>query len=305
MTSLRRIGTLLVLLPLTAATACTTTTIASAPSRHPIAATAKRWQLVRYRGVQVRIPATWPVINGIHADPCDVFRSGPIAFLGPTYGDPSCPAGLSKPALGLWLQPGVAPSDTHPAKIAPGTTVAEMPEVSNFKQFWYHQVQILIGVRRDPRLTNAIIASVRYIAGAPDTKAAGNCPRVADSGSMPKPRRLSRRMVVDQGTTTLAPPPASARPTTSAARAWREAGSKVPFDRYRIFLTLYSSKYPATPNANGSTTPLDHDVLAWVIYATPATAATAPGVACGGWQLIAYDARTGQGIISSGYGPGT
>lgn len=203
----------------------------------------------------------------------------------------------------LWLQPGVAPPDTRPVKTAAGVTVAEERRQAggNSKQFWSHRVQILIGVGPDPRLTKAIIASLRYLPGAPDTKAADNCPRVADSGSMPKPRRPVRRLVVEQGTTTLAPPPKSARAAMPAARAWKDAGPKVPFDRYHIFLTLYSSKYPATPNANGSATPLDHDVLAWVIYATPATKAIP---ICGGWELDAYNALTSQGIILSAYGPG-
>jgi hypothetical protein len=304
MTSLRRIGILLVLLPLTAASACTATTKAPAPSHHSIVATAKRWQLVRYHGVQVRVPTAWPVVNGIHAGPCFPFNSGPTVYLGPSYGDPTCPPGISKPAAGVWLQPGAAPSDTRLVQTAAGATVAEYKgrQTGNLGLLWYHQVQILIGVGPDPRLTKAIIASLRYLPGPPDTKAAGNCRRFANA--MPRPRRLVRRMVVDRGTTTLAPPPKSARPAMPAARAWRDAGPKVPFDRYHIFLTLYSSEYPATPNADGSTTPLNHDVLAWVIYATPATKAAAPGLLCGGWELDAYDALTSQGIILSSYGPG-
>jgi hypothetical protein len=304
MTSLRRTGIVLVLLPLTAATACTATTKAPAPSRHSIVAEAKRWQLVRYHGVEVRVPAAWPVINGLHSAPCIVFGSGPTVYLGPSYGSPSCPPSDQKRGTpGIWLQPGTAPPDTRLVKTAAGVTVAEERSQAggNLEPFWSHRVQILIGVGPDPGLAKAIIASLRYLPGVPDTKAADNCLRVANSGSMPRPRRLVRRLVVDQGTTTLAPPPKSARPVMPAARAWKDAGPKVPFDRYQIFLTLYSSKYPATPNADGSATPLDHDVLAWVIYATPATNAIP---ICGGWELYAYNALTSQGIILSAYGPG-
>ena len=42
-------------------------------------------------------------------------------------------------------------------------------------------------------------------------------------------------------------------------------------------------------------------MLAWVIYATPATNAIP---ICGGWELYAYNALTSQGIILSAYGRG-
>ena len=82
-----------------------------------------------------------------------------------------------------------------------------------------------------------------------------------------------------------------------ASLAWRESGQNSPFERYRLILVRYSAKLPATPNADGSLTPEDRHVLAWVVYGSPRT----PVSGCGGWSLDVYNARTSQAITSSGW----
>ncbi len=274
------------------------------PGRSPAAAAA-RWRVVSYRGVHVTVPAAWPVVDGMHTQFCgSPFPATATAFTGPNEnGPPSCPA--PRPAMardGVWLQPGRPPAGARAVTVALGTVVREQrhPVRDDVEQLWFHRVQIEIGIGPDPRTAGAILRSVGYAPGEPDSRAAGRCARSAQPGSMPQPRRLTRRLVLDQGDVTLEPPAVGDRPTMPASRAWRAAGADFPFQWYRLLLARYSAKLLARQNADGSLTPEDRNVLAWVIYGQPRT----PITGCGGWSLDAFYARTGQQIVSSGWSPG-
>jgi hypothetical protein len=278
---------------------------AGAASRSPAAATS-RWQLVSYHGVHVTVPVAWPVVDGMHTLFCGLpFPSTPTAFIGPNENSlPSCPSIPRAPVGrdGVWLQPGIPPQNARPVTVAPGTVMLEQRHYrhDHVEQVWYHRVLIEIGIGSEPRIASAVVSSTGYTPGEPNTHAAGACARSAQSGRMPAPRRLGRRLALEQGDVTLKPPRHSDRPLMRAAQAWRESGPKSPFARYHLLLTRYSAKFPARENSDGSETPENRNVLAWVIYVRPRTAIAG----CGGWSLDAFDARTGHGIDSTIWSPG-
>jgi hypothetical protein len=287
-------------------------TPASAPhaARHHQATTASRFRVVSYHGVHVTVPASWPVVDGMHTVFCGgPFPSRPTVFTGPQLGPaPSCPAPIRPAARrdGVWLQPGTAPSDARPVRTKTGSVLLEERPVPGrpLMLLWYHRVFILVGIGPDPAVARSIVNSIGARPGTPDTRAAGVCPRSAGPQGMPQPERLTRRLVVDQGDITLAPPRRSDRPVMTAAQAWAQSAQsspKSPFERYRLILARYSSKFPARPNSNGSYTPMNTDVLAWAVYAMPYGAAI-PG--CGWWGLDTFDASTGEEIGSDGWWPG-
>jgi len=271
---------------------------------------AARTRLVSYRGVQVDVPASWPVVDGMHTAGCgEPFPGKPTAYVGPNLGGPGAMAGCPFIDLrrlprrdGVWLQPGIAPSNARTVTTRSGTVVRApgRSELGPFLQVWFHRISIQIEIGRDPRVARAIFNSIGYAPGTPNTHAAGVCARSADPNAMPVPHRLRHRLVIEQHTITMAPPRPSDRPVMTAAAAWSQGGPREPFDRYRLWLVRYSSKYPAVQNANGTTSPDNHDELAWVIYAEPLTSVAG----CGGWGLDAFDAITGHGIDSAGWAPG-
>jgi hypothetical protein len=118
---------------------------------------------------------------------------------------------------------------------------------------------------------------------------------------MPTPERLTTPLVLERGDITLDPPAPSERPVVSAAQVWNEGGPKQTFERYRLLLALYSSKFPAQLGPNGSFTPTFQRDLAWVIYSEPRT----PKIAgCGTWGVAVFNPATGQPLGSQGYAPG-
>lgn len=263
---------------------------------------ASTWQVVSYHGVHVRVPARWPVVDGMHTGFCGgPFPARATAFTGPNLnGPPSCPIiSPGPPRDGVWLQPGSPPPGARPVTIRPGVVVREQRHSirDDIRYLWYHGVQADIGIGPDPAVAAAIARSVGYTPGQPDTHAAGTCARSRGVPAMPRPRRLARRLVLENGDVTLSPPRPGDRAAMSAARAWREANPHSPFTRYRLLLARYSAKLPARPGANGTLVPEDRHILAWVIYGQPRT----PIRGCGGWSLDAYDARTGQGIALAGW----
>ena len=96
-------------------------------------------------------------------------------------------------------------------------------------------------------------------------------------------------------TRTLAPPAPTDHPIMSAAAAWTASSPHSPLAQYDLFLARFTSKYPASPNPDGSFTPLEDNVLAWVVYQAPLDPT------CGLWGVTAYNALTGQRIDAEGY----
>ncbi|MDQ1466620.1 MAG: hypothetical protein QOH10_1035, partial [Actinomycetota bacterium] len=264
------------------------------------------FRLVSYRGVHVEVPIRWPVVDGMHTLLCGgTFPETPTAFIGPQENfPPNCPYMTAKPLNGVWLQPGVRPSDARPVTTPSGQTVLEEnPGRGNpVRLLWYHEVLIEIGLGREKSMAKAIFDSIGFTPDSPDTPAAGVCARIDHPDAMPTPERLTAQLVLEAGNVTLDPPAPTDQPNISAAEAWKASGPRmVSFERYRLILARYSAKFPANLNKDGSLTPADQKELAWIVYSTP-TSPTIPG--CGAWGVNASNALTGRGIGSSSYGPG-
>lgn len=270
-------------------------------------------RIVSYHGVHVEVPALWPVVDGMHTAFCGgPFGTTPTAFVGPQDdGAPSCPApypGRTPPARdGIWLQPGDPPPGATRLTTASGRVVDEEgPDPSPapaIESIWYHHVLLEVGIGPDPGVAQAIVDSIGFTPGGPDTPSAGVCARSPDPGTMPAPDRLRRRLVLGNKDTdfTLDPPEPSDQATMPAAQAWKESGPKEWFERYRLILARYSSEFPARLGPDGSVTPIYRNELAWVVYSAP----TSPAITgCGGWGVVAFDAHSGQRIGDAGFSPG-
>jgi hypothetical protein len=269
-------------------------------------AEAAGWRVVSYHGVHVEVPAAWPVVDGMHAGSCGIpFPAIPEVLLGPDENPPlACPAPAKDvPARdGVWLAPGTAPPGARPVTKSRHVTVLEARPGwdRHLIQVWYRHVAIEIGIGRDPRIAARILGSAGYTRGTPDTRDTGDCEQAAGPPRMPTPARLARRLLIEQGDTTLNPPLPSDRPVMSATAAWQQARITSPFDRYQLLLVRYSSKFPARPGPGGTYIPLDRHVLAWVIYGQPRT----PIPGCFLWSLDSFNALTGHGISSDAWSPG-
>ncbi len=117
---------------------------------------------------------------------------------------------------------------------------------------------------------------------------------------MPTPERLTKVLKVDGANITLAPPKAGDRPLIDPTSIWKNREPHTAdYEHYRMLLARYSSTFPARQTAHGYV-PENVNVLAWVIYVTPLS----PSInGCGGWTVDATNARTGQGLGVTGYGP--
>jgi hypothetical protein len=265
------------------------------------------WRVVSYHGVHVEVPAGWPVVDGMHTLFCGgPFPTTPTAFVGPQEnGAPSCPASLlPTPRDGVWLQLGSRPSDARPRTLVSGQTILEedLGTSGSVEIIYYHGVLVEIGIGADPHVATAILNSIGFTSGAPDSPAAGICARSANPETMPTPERAAAPLVLERGNITIDPPLPSDHPTTSAEQAWKaDTGPKQSFERYRLLLARYSASFPARQNPDGSLTPQNQNELAWVIYSSPYSAAIA---GCGMWGVSVADAHSGQEVISAGWAPG-
>jgi hypothetical protein len=155
-------------------------------------------------------------------------------------------------------------------------------------------VFVQIGIGRHRKVASEIMRSLGYTPGKPDSKVADVCLHSSGPLRMPTPQRLDRRLVIDHGDITLAPPRRSDQPIMSAAQAWSESGSSSAFERYRLLLVRYSSKYPA------GATPEYQDVFAWLIYYLPFSTAVA---GCGDWGVYGFNATNGTAMADDSWGP--
>jgi hypothetical protein len=267
-----------------------------------------RLKLVSYHGVHVDVPSSWPVLTGMQTGFCGgPFPASPTAFVGPQLnGAPSCPALLpaDQPRHdGVWLVPEKQRPRGTSKKTSKGKVVLDEGQTWNgsVNSYWYHGVSMEIGIGPDPKVATAILDSIGFTPHAVDTRAEDQCVFSAHPNAMPTPERLTKPLILDRGQVTLDPAPPSAYPIVSASTVWQQGLSKEPFERPRLIFALYSAKLPAKLNANGSLTPLDQYVLAWVVYSVPRSPKI-PG--CGGWGDTVFDATTGQQVISSGWSPG-
>lgn len=277
----------------------------SAPARSSTETTVKAGlKLVSYHGVHVDVPSSWPILTGMQTGFCEgPFPATPTAFVGTQLnGPPSCPyIGHPPKRYGVWLQAEAAPSGTRLRTSSGQVVLEEGPTNGTVNSYWYHGVLVEIGNGPDPKAATALLNSIGFTPHAVDTRAEDQCVFSAHPNAMPIPERLTKPLIFDQGQVTLDPAPLSAHPVVSASTVWKRTLPEEPFERPRLIFALYSAKLPAKLNANGSLTPLDQNVLAWVVYSVPRSPKT-PG--CGGWGDTVFDATTGQQLISSGWSPG-
>jgi hypothetical protein len=253
-------------------------------------------KIVSYHGVHVEVPASWPVVDGMHTQFCrGPFSDTPTAYLGPNdNGPPSCPPtlpGLMLHRDGVWLDSSPTPDpDSQAATTASGEPVLETPRERGtaLRFVWLRGVSIEIGLGGDPSIAQAIFDSIGYTEGAPDTPRSGVCARSPVPKTMPTPERLTSR--IENVNVTLDPPASSDQPSVRAEEVWRPPNPRANFERYRMLLTRFTSVYP----------PEGRNVLAWVIYASPITRI----VGCGGYSVHAFDAKTGAGLGQIAYGQG-
>jgi hypothetical protein len=284
--------------------------VVATPSSAPAATAAPEpgFRLVSFHGVHVEVPASWPVVDGMHTRLCyGPFADAPTAFVGPQEnGPPSCPA---MPALlaekrdGVWLQTGNPPENGRPSTTSSGEVVLEdvADRRPNVQYFWFRQVTVTVGIGTNPRVARAIVDSIGFTPGAPDTPAAGVCARIADPNAMPAPERLSTRLVLENGRATLDPPLPADRATMTPEQAWRDSGTKQNFEHFRLVLARYSAALPATQHPDGSLTPEHRNQLMWIVLSAP----NSPEIqGCGMWGFDLFDARTGQALESAGYSDG-
>jgi hypothetical protein len=257
------------------------------------------WRTVSYHGVQFKVPDTWPSVAAAHMEACGgPFPTRPTVFVG-RYTGPveSCPMPdvLDQAANnGVWVQPGSPSGVPTETVITPSGQVVRLGEgnVSPVLTLWYHGDQVDIGLGGDLVDARAIFDSLRYAPTAPPTPVAGACPTTTQT-AMPHPERLRSRLVLDDGDPpyVLTPPASGQRAAIAAATVWRRDGGRLPGDSYHLYLARLSSSGP----------PAYHDVLAWIVYATPKV--TAQG-ACNLYSFDSFNAATGTELLNSAYSIG-
>lgn len=262
---------------------------------------------ISFHGVQLIIPAGWPVVDGAHARyTCGSGFAGQSdrAFLGDSYlGVPSCPFSPARPpsADGVWMQPsGAAGSDLKLTVLPSGQRVyASNARKTASTRIWYHHVFIEIGIGADPAVERRILDSISYHAGAAGTAVLGRCPRPDPTPpampAMPAASRASDPVVLEGDNGTLRPEPAKVRPRATARSVWtslfRGFGGFSGAHRWSITFGSYSAATPGTINPDGSTTPDYHDTPTWLIRGEPVM--TSYG-ACGSIVIAPYNANTGR-----------
>jgi hypothetical protein len=284
--------------------------VVATPTSATVAPPAARpgFRVVSFHGVHVQVPASWPVVDGMHTGFCaGPFPDTPTAFVGPQdNGAPGCPAMpalLAKKRNGVWLQVGDRPDNAQAFTTPSGEVVLEdlTSRQLNMRYVWFRQIALTIGIGTDARVAQAIVDSIGFTAGVADTPAAGVCARIADPNAMPAPERLATRLVLENGNSTLDPPRPADQATMTPEQAWTDSGSKQDFEHFRLVLARYSAQTPANQQPDGTLIPEHQDQLMWIVLSAP----NSPEIqGCGGWGYHLFDARTGQDLESAGYSPG-
>lgn len=294
-------------------TGCASSPIRATTSRLQVArqADAASTKTISFNGVQVSIPASWPVLDGAHRRYlCSetFLEQADRAFLGSTYwGAPSCgataPHSTPPPADGVWLKPS-GPSPPQPDAIAlpgrQGVFLLPDPVASSVIDAWSHRVLIQIGIGANPAVARAILDSVTYTPTAANSAVLGRCPPPDPTPpTMPAPTRLTAPLGLGDGNSRLQPEPPNIQPKASAAVAWTNlfhdfwAGGFQGALQWSIVFGSYAAPTPAQINPDGSITPLYQDVPTWLIRGVGVQ--TGYG-ACGMTVLAPYNADTGAAM---------
>jgi hypothetical protein len=275
---------------------------ATVTTPNPVPASTKT---ITFNGVQLAIPATWPVIDGAHAAySCSstFLRQADRAFLGASMQPaPSCAvSNTSPPANGVWLQPGGSTPPPQTPRTLPGGQKVYLSTDTRASAVtvWYRDVSIQIGIGADPGVERAILDSITYSSDTATSAVLGRCPAVENSPAMPTPVRLAAPLTLADDSGVMEPEPAYSEPRVSAATVWnsfvRGSGTNLGGAlRWSIIFGSYSAQTPAQINPDGSTTPEYHDVPTWLIQAKAAQTAYGP---CGITVFAPYNADTGQSM---------
>lgn len=164
----------------------------------------------------------------------------------------------------------------------------------------FHQVWLQVGAGTAAQPASAVIDSLSYRAGAPDTVVASACK--ISPATVPTPTRLDHQLVLNRGDVVLDPPEPGDQPLVSpaVARSAATAGQNIT-QGHELLLARYAWKFPAVQEPDGSLGPTIHPVLAWVLYSYPLSTTVA---GCGLWGVNVYDAQTGSVVASIGWAPG-
>ncbi|MGH2719044.1 MAG: hypothetical protein ACRDJU_10725 [Actinomycetota bacterium] len=267
------------------------------------------WRTVGYHGVQLKVPASWPSVDGNHGGLCsNPFLSPEVLVgfrtLGEGAGCPMTVSGQVSGSDGVWLTPSSADDgSTYPAPrslAAPGGGTMEVSTAGPDVDVTYGGVSIELGLGPDPAVARTIFDSIRQLPGTPDTAVEGVSPSSVPT-AMPTPERLTAPLAIENGQLTLDPPAPGDQAVMSAAAVWASVRYPEAGATYRLILAQYTSPFPAT-TPEGAMAPEDQGVLAWVIYAVPAQ--TSEG-SCGNYSVSGFNATTSKPLDESfGYYPG-
>jgi len=262
----------------------------------PVARPGAHWKSVTYGGLTARVPGSWPVVNGDHADEggeCGGFQLDGEVLLGPD----STPIAVYCPSqpdnyAGLWLKPAKGfygvPGDAVTLRAPAGASLRAYPDYLDFGppvSLWYGRVSIRLGLGAAPQVARAIFDSLRATPGRADTRGAGACP-TGPAPAMPEPRRLASPLslvpALGPGGGYLQPAQPASSPKISAAPIWREFekafGPPRPYERYEVLLAEYQGE------------------LVWAVYGIPFHTVAGD---CGEYYLYLSDADTGAGILNA------
>lgn len=256
------------------------------------------WHAVQFAGAHLDTPGSWPTASADLTTPCgEPFWRKAAVYVGPNQGSltVSCPLAFGPPPAkaGIWLQAGS--SDGWPTvalRLPSGVGALEARDDNGpLLRLWFHGLFIQLGIGSNPFVERAILGSLRYDPGAPDTAVRYACPTRARH-AMPHPVRLARHMHVlpfDGDGFYLGPPRSGQQARTSAAAAWRRSGLPAVGVTYRIYLARLTDD-----QAGGQ-----HGTLVWAIYGVPHLTGLGP---CTSYSLWLVDAGTGKVIEgASGY----
>ena len=277
--------------------ATATTNVVTATTKH-----------VTFMGVQLTIPATWPVIDGAHAGyTCSSAFLGQSdrVFLGVSYRvAPSCAGPPSRvtppPADGVWMQPGGStPPQQASTTLTGGQQVYLSTETASAVGLWYHDVLIQIGIGPDPAIERMILDSITYRATSATSSVLGRCPTpVPSPPPLPAPTRVITPLVLQDSNGQLEPEPGTIQPKVSAATVWdsflQGSGWNVSGAlEWSVVFGSYSAQTPAHIKPDNSTTPFYTNVPTWLIEGKGIQ--TDYG-SCGVTVLAPYNADTGQSM---------
>jgi hypothetical protein len=140
----------------------------SAAATPASAAAGRAWRTVTYRGVRLRVPASWPVVNlARHPRACPRLDVHAV-YLGPPGPDPACPAGLRGKTAAVALQP-VSEASPDRRQATRTTALGGRPAATNTNAAVTHTiidilpaagVQVSLSYGRSPRLVRAIQSTI-------------------------------------------------------------------------------------------------------------------------------------------------